>query len=354
MEFLDFQFLGNTIQSWITALGSGIGVYLLLRLLRWIIRRQMASRFADSTYRGVGLVKRFAAELHGIFLLALAVWIGAGWLTLPAFTANILQIAIMLIGLYQAGLLIVAVLEYMIDRRIKVTAKDDPARRTTINALGIVAKIAVWTFIILIGLDNLPNVDITSLIAGLGIGGIAVGLAMQNILADLFSSLTIALDKPFVIGDAITVGDFTGTVEHIGLKSTRLRSISGEQLVFSNSDLLSSRIRNFKRMEERVVVFTLQVDFDTPPEKVELIPQMIKEVIEPQEAASFIRAYFQSFTDKGLQFEVVYRLKTADFDAYTALHNTINYEVFRRFKEQGIRLARPLVEVSAPAKKEKP
>lgn len=351
MQFFALEFFGSSLENWFTAIGAGAGVYLLLILLRWLIRRQMAGRFAESTYRGIGLVKRFAADLRGIFILALAVWVGSRWLTLPAAAANIMRIAVMVVALYQAGLWIIAVVEHMFDRKLKATAKDDPARRTTLNALGIIAKIVVWTMIILVGLENLPNVDVTSLIAGLGIGGIAIGLAVQNILGDLFSSLTIALDKPFVIGDAISVGEFTGTVEHIGLKSTRLRSMSGEQLIFSNSDLLASRIRNFKRMEERVAVFTLRVDFDTPVEKLEAIPQMIREVIEPQENASFDRAHFQSFTDFGLQFEVAYRVKTADFAAYVALQNKINLAIHRRFHEEGVKLARPLMAVSPAAKK---
>lgn len=343
MEFLTREVFGNSLEAWSMALGAGAGVYLLLRLLRWIIRRQMAGRFAESTYRGIGLIKRFVAELRGIFLLALAVWVGSRWLTLPEKVGNSLRIAVMVVGLYQAGLWMIAVVEHFLDRRIRKTAGDDPARRTTLNALGVIVKIGVWTLIILVGLENLPNVDVTSLIAGLGIGGIAIGLAVQSILGDLFSSLTIALDKPFVIGDAISVGEFTGTVEHIGLKSTRLRSMSGEQLIFSNSDLLSSRIRNFKRMEERVAVFTLRVDFDTPPDKLEIIPQIMQEVIEPQENASFARAHFQSFTDYGLQFEVVYKVLTADFAAYVALQNRINLEINRRFGEEGIKLARPMM-----------
>lgn len=351
MELFDRIYLGNSLGTWLTALGVGAGTYVLLRLLRWILRRQMAGRFAESSYRGIGLVKRLAADLRGVFLLGVSVWVGSRWLTLSPTAFNTLRIAVMAVGLYQAGLWIIAVVEHMIERRIKVSAKDDPARRTTLNALGFIAKIAVWSMIILVGLENLPNVDVTSLIAGLGIGGIAIGLAVQNILGDLFSSLTIALDKPFVIGDSISVGEFTGTVEHIGLKSTRLRALSGEQLIFSNSDLLASRIRNFKRMEERVAAFTLRVDFDTPPEKLEAIPQMVREIIEPLENASFDRTIFQSFTDAGLQFEVVYRVKTADFAAYVALQNMINLAIHRRFREEGINLARGLMGVSSAAKR---
>ncbi|MHB8194112.1 MAG: mechanosensitive ion channel family protein [Bellilinea sp.] len=340
MDFFDLQFLENNLRAWLTALGVGAGIYLLLMLLRGIFRRRVKRLDEQGRLRGAPLVKRLLKDLHGIFILALALWVGSRWLTLPESVENSLRIAVMAVALFQAGLWIVALVEYMLDRRVRQTSPDDSARRTTLNALGIIARIVVWTMIILIGLENLPNVDVTSLITGLGIGGIAIGLAVQNILGDLFSSLTIALDKPFVIGDSIAVGEFTGTVEHIGLKSTRVRAISGEQLIFSNSDLLSSRIRNYKRMEERRVAFTLRVDFDTAPDKLERIPQLLREVIEPQPQAVFDRAHFQSISELGLQFEVVYRVKTAEYDAFVALQNSINFEIHRRLQAEGIQLAR--------------
>lgn len=345
MEFFDLQFLDNNLRAWLTALGVGAGIYLLLMLLRGIFRRRVKRLDEQGRLRGAPLVKRLLKDLHGIFILALALWVGSHWLILPESVENTLRIAVMAVALFQAGLWIVALVEYMLDRRVRQTSPDDSARRTTLNALGIIARIGVWTMIILIGLENLPNVDVTSLITGLGIGGIAIGLAVQNILGDLFSSLTIALDKPFVIGDSIAVGEFTGTVEHIGLKSTRVRAISGEQLIFSNSDLLSSRIRNYKRMEERRVAFTLRVDFDTAPDKLERIPQLLREVIEPQPQAVFDRAHFQSISELGLQFEVVYRVKTAEYDAFVALQNSINFEIHRRLQAEGIQLARGIARI---------
>jgi len=342
MDFFDLQFLENSLGAWFTARGVGAGIYLLLMLLRGIFRRRVKRLEEEGKLRRAPLIKRLLKELHGISILALALWVGSRWLTLPESVENTLRIAVMAVALFQAGLWIVALVEHMLDRWIRQTSPDDSARRTTLNALGIITRIVVWILIILIGLENLPNVDVSSVITGLGIGGIAIGLAVQNILGDLFSSLTIALDKPFVIGDSIAVGEFTGTVEHIGLKSTRVRAISGEQVIFSNSDLLSSRIRNYKRMEERRVAFTLRVDFDNAPEKLERIPQLMREVIEPQQQAVFDRAHFQSIGDLGLEFEVVYRVTTADFDTFVALQNSINLEIHRRLQAEGIQLARPL------------
>ena len=345
MRFEEITFLGNTLIAWILAAGILLGVYLVLMLLRGVLRKRLQRVLEGNQIRGASLVQRLLADTRGISILALGVWSGTRVLVKSPAAADALRIALMVVGLYQAGLWLVALVEHSLARRIRTGPEDDAARRTTLNALGIIAKIGVWTLIVLVGLENLPNVEVASLIAGLGIGGIAIGLAVQNILGDLFSSLTIALDKPFMIGDSIAVGEFAGTVEHIGLKSTRVRALGGEQLIFSNSDLLSSRIRNYKRMEERRVVFTLRVEFDTPAEKLERIPQMLREVIEPQQGAVFDRAHFQSITDLGLQFEVVYRVTTADYDAFVALQNSINFEIHRRFHQEGIALARGITRI---------
>jgi small-conductance mechanosensitive channel len=194
---------------------------------------------------------------------------------------------------------------------------------------------------LLLALDNIPGIEVDALIASLGIGGIAVALAAQNILGDLFASLSIVLDQPFVIGDSITVGEYVGTVEHIGLKSTRVRSLTGEQLIFSNSDLLNSRIRNYGRMEERRVSFTLGVTCQTPYEKLVEIPGMIQEIIAAQPQTRFGRAHFKAYGDFSLNFEIVYCMLTSDYDVFMDIQQGINLEILRRFAEEGIELAYP-------------
>ena len=166
-------------------------------------------------------------------------------------------------------------------------------------------------------------------------------LAIGNVLGDLLGSLSIILDKPFVIGDYIVVGEFSGTVEHVGLKSTHIRSVSGEQLVFSNSDLLSSRIRNYKRMQERRAVFTLGVTYDTPVEKLAAIPQMVKELVEEQAQTRFNRCHFKSFGNFSLDIETVFYMTVPDYDAYMDVQQAINLGLYRRFAQEGIEFAFP-------------
>jgi small-conductance mechanosensitive channel len=203
-----------------------------------------------------------------------------------------------------------------------------------------VARLAVWSLVLLLALDNL-GFNITALLAGMGIGGIAVALAAQNILGDLFASLSIVLDKPFVVGDFIVVGEQLGTVEYIGLKTTRIRSLGGEQIVFSNTDLLGSRIRNYKRMQERRVVFGFGVVYQTPHEKLQTIPGMVREIIGKLDRARFDRAHFKEYGDSSLNFEVVYYVLSADYNVYMDIQQAINLELFRRFQEDGIDFAYP-------------
>src|SRR5690606_25738969 len=174
---------------------------------------------------------------------------------------------------------------------------------------------------------------------GLGVGGIAVALAVQNILGDLFSSFSIVLDKPFVLGDFVIVGNEMGTVEKIGLKTTRIKSLGGEQIVFSNTDLLQSRVRNYKRMADRRIVFSFSVRYETPSELLDQIPQVVRQIIENQENTRFDRAHFQSFGESGLRFEVVYYVTNPSYNVYAAIEHRINLALHRRLAEMGVRFA---------------
>jgi small-conductance mechanosensitive channel len=219
--------------------------------------------------------------------------------------------------------------------------EKNTARITTLRAAGFIVKLVLAVLATILILDNIPGVKITPLIASLGISGIAVALAVQNILSDLFASLSIVLDKPFVIDDFIIVDNYMGTVEHIGLKTTRLRSLSGEYLVFSNNDLLKSRIRNYTRMHERRVVFSIGVTYQTPLEKLKQIPATIRKIIESQEAVRFDRAHFQGYGDFALKFEVVYYVLNPDYNRYMDIQQSVNMAIFESFEKEGIDFAYP-------------
>jgi small-conductance mechanosensitive channel len=194
--------------------------------------------------------------------------------------------------------------------------------------------------VLLVALDNL-GIDVTALVAGLGIGCVAVALSVQNILGDLFASLSIILDKPFVIGDFLIIDDYMGSVEYVGLKTTRVRSLSGEQLIFSNSDLLKSRIRNYGRMFERRVVFSIGVTYDTSREKLRRIPGIIREAIEAEDKTRFDRSHFMNYGDYSLQFETVYYVLSADYNSYMDIQQAIYFAIHEAFEQEGIEFAYP-------------
>jgi len=201
-------------------------------------------------------------------------------------------------------------------------------------------RLAIWLLAFLLIFENL-GFDVTALVAGLGIGGIAVALAAQSVLGDLFSSLSIVLDRPFEVGDFIVFGDQSGTVERIGVKTTRIRSLSGEQIAVSNSDLVQSRIHNYKRMAERRVLFVIGTTYDTPGSKLERIPGLVKDIVDAQDTARFDRAHFRSFGDSALEFEVVYWVLSPDYTTYMDVQQRVNFAIFRAFEAESIEFAFP-------------
>jgi small-conductance mechanosensitive channel len=241
----------------------------------------------------------------------------------------------------QAGLWAGALLKLVLERYGERQFAENPASVTTLGAIGIIGKLVLWSVVLLLILDNL-GINVTALVTGLGIGGIAVALAVQNILGDLLAALAIVLDKPFAVGDFIIVDDYLGSVEKVGLKTTRIRSLSGEQLVFSNADLLSSRLRNYGRMYERRVVFPLGVTYQTPRSKLELIPQIVRQAIEAQgEQVRFDRSHFKEYGAFSINFETVYYVISADYNLYMDIQQAINLAIHRRFDEEKIDFAYP-------------
>lgn len=227
-----------------------------------------------------------------------------------------------------------------IDRRAHRAGGPDPALAGSLDIIMFIAGLIVWAMAFLLALDNL-GIQIKPLLAGLGIGGIAVALAVQTVLGDLLASMSIALDKPFTIGDALQVDDIAGTVEHIGVKSTRVRSVSGEQVIISNADILKSRVRNNGRMRERRTAFLLNVTYGTPLEQLREIPAAVREIVELQPKARFDRCHLMTFADWALRYEVVFFMTVPDYAAYADTQQAINFAIVERFKTMGVEFAFP-------------
>ena len=328
------------LQQWALALATAAALFLALVLVRRLGVRHLAALAARTTNRVDDLALALFRGTRTYFLAAVALWPAANLLALPAVGARALQILAVIVAILQAGRWGNVVIAHMLEHRVQRLREEDPAGATTLTALTVLARIGLWAALLLLALDNV-GIDITALVAGLGIGGVAIALATQNILGDLFASLSIVLDKPFVVGDFIIVGDLLGTVEHVGLKTTRVRSLSGEQLVFSNADLLDSRIRNFKRMTERRVVFNLGVTYQTPEERLAAIPGLLRGIITSEPGVRFDRAHFKEYGDSALTFEVVYFVLDPDYNTYMDTQERINFAIFRRFGGDGIDFAYP-------------
>lgn len=327
--------------SWIFAGGifvvTLIAVYLVRSIVAWRVSK-LAER--TSTVWDDAAVDALR-QTRFWFVLALAAFCASLALVLPnERLREIIQTAMVLILLLQVGLWGNVLVGSAADRLAAQRAIQDPAAAMTVSALAMIGKLVLLVVLLLLALENM-GIDVTALVAGLGVGGIAVALAVQNILGDLLASLSIVFDKPFVLGDFVIVGDQMGTVRHIGMKTTRLESLSGEQLIFSNNDLLQSRIRNFKRMKERRVVFAVGVTYDTPRAILREIPQALRESVEAQQEARFDRAHFKDFGDFSLNYEIVYYVLSPDFALYMDVQQAINLAIHERFEQMGAEFAFP-------------
>ena len=337
---LDQVIFGNTVARWAISVAVFVAAIIGLRLLSLLVLHRLTA-LAGRTHTDLDdLVVELLHKTKVLFILLVALSLAASTLVLsPGLTDALVKVLV--VGLLLQGAFWgTTVITYLIGRYHHHQVALDPGGATALGAMSFIARTLVWAVVLLLALDNL-GIDVTALITGLGIGGIAVALALQNVLSDLFASLSIVIDKPFVVGDFIIVGDLLGSVEYVGLKTTRIRSLSGEQLIFSNSDLLGSRIRNFKRMSERRAVFQIGVTYDTPLEKLRTIPTIIRETVEMQDNTRFDRSHLKAYGAFSLDFETVYIVLVPDYNSYMDIQHRINLEVFRRFQEEGIEFAYP-------------
>ncbi len=340
MEWLNTTYFGNSMLSWLIAVAVFLATMIVLPTIRGFVDRRRRRWNPDKVNEGIELAALVISRTSKLFVFSAALWAGQKFLVLPPALQRAFEVFIILSFWIQVGLWVMAAIRFWIDRRRHDGDLADVARRGSFEILLFVARLAVFSVAFMLALDNL-GVEIKPLLAGLGIGGIAIALAVQSVLGDLLASLSIAFDKPFEIGDFLIVGDEKGTVERIGIKSTRLRSLSGEQLIISNSDLLTSRLRNYKRMQERRVVFTVGVTYETPADRLRAIPGIIEAAVKGQQQVRFERSHFVAFGDFSLNFETVYHVLDRDYLPYADAQQAINLAIFDAFVDEGIEFAYP-------------
>lgn len=339
-DMLQIEWLQNQLSDYLIALGTLIGGIVITKLVQNLVvmrLKQWARR--TSTTLDDDLIRLFERALIPLIFLGIF-YISVHNLVLHPVLNQAIDVLSIGIATVLGIRLLGSLVEYVIRIYCFSKAEVSPGLEQSLNGLIPAIKIMIWAVGIVFLLDNL-GFDISAVVAGLGIGGVAIALASQGVLQDLFSYFSILLDRPFEIGDFIIVGDYIGTVEYIGIKTTRLRSITGEQLVVANTDLTGSRIRNYKRMQRRRIVFEIGVTYETGLSQLETIPELIKTILEGTENTLFDRAHFSSYGDFSLNFEVVYFVTTSDYTAYMDAQQHINLELKREFEQRGIEFAYP-------------
>jgi small-conductance mechanosensitive channel len=336
--------LGNSLRQWTAAAVLLVVTAAAFRLLRRFMRRRLLAAVGTTKRPWIEVGLRVMRNVKGWFLVLLTIYVATSPLSIPDDARRIIRSVMTIAFFIQLAVWADVVLSHVIESRARRKLAVDAGSATTLQLLGFCARILVWVVAVLLAMENL-GINVTALMAGLGIGGIAVAFAAQSVLRDLFGSMSIMFDRPFVLGDFITVGQTMGTIENIGLRTTRLRSLSGEMIVMSNDDLLQSRISNFRQLRDRRAVFVLGVSYDTPYEKLELIPRIVREAIEAQESTRFDRSHFKEYGPSSLVYENVFFFTSPNFNAYMDAQQAINLQIFRRFGEEGIKFAIPTTNV---------
>jgi len=330
-------FLGEPLARWLLASGIALATLLAALLAKRVVLGRVA-RMARGTASEIDdLGVELARRTRSLLLVFPALYLGS--LALDAFpkSQHLLRSAAIVSILLQIALWLSVAIDVWVAGYRRRRLPVDAASATTVGVLRFVGKLTLWSLLLLLALDNL-GVNVTALVTGLGVGGVAVALAVQSILGDLFASLSIVIDKPFVLGDMISAADVSGTVESIGLKTTRLRSLSGEQIVFANGDLLKGRIRNLQRMTERRVTLSFGIAQTTPAAAVAEIPELVRAIVEGRPDVRFERAHLKGFGAATLDFEASYRVLTPDFNTYMDRQQAIDLALLAALEERGIEL----------------
>jgi small-conductance mechanosensitive channel len=331
--------LSNPLSDWLMAGIVAVAVWSGL----WILRRLIASRYNKYASAQHRMPIRLIADLVGntkqFLFFAIALYAAQDGLILPDKIEQVVSHFVLILILLQVGLWAARTVRFYLESK-QLERGADQVFAGSLDIINFVARMLIWSLLFLVALDNL-GVNITALLAGLGVGGVAVALALQNVLGDLFASLSIALDKPFIVGDSLTVDSCVGKVEHIGIKTTRLRSETGEQIILSNADILKSRVRNFGRAQELRALATIRVTYATPIDKLRGIPPLLESIVREQANARFERCHLKTLGDSALHFELSYFVQQPNLNPLLDLQQAVNFRIIDEFRRLGVEFDYP-------------
>lgn len=338
-DFLNQIYFGNSVQTYLTALVIFIASMLVIIVFRKVILRQL-KKWADKTKTTIDdILLRGVQKIIVPLLYFLAFYFTFKSLKLDERLEKYFDIASVVVFAYFILRAITSAINFALSTFVRKSGADEHKQKQ-LRGITTIISIIVWSLGFVFVLDNL-GYKVSAVVTGLGIGGIAIALAAQAVLGDLFSYFVILFDRPFEIGDFVILGDKRGTIEHIGIKTTRIRSLSGEQIILSNTDLTSSRIHNYKRLEKRRVLFNLGVVYQTSSQKLKEIPEIVKNIIMNEPETQFDRGHFASYGDFSLNFEFVYFVLGSDYTQYMDIQQRINLNIYEEFEKRGIEFAYP-------------
>lgn len=341
-QLKEYSIFGNTAYDYLIALAVFIGLIIVLKIIKMLIIGKLRKLAKKTKTDFDDILIEIFSKVKPPFYFFVALYFGIRVLDLPQVAAEAVKVVFIVVLVYEVISGLGKLSDYFVGKYLAKTegSDDQVTSQSMVKSANMIIKIVLWLLGIVLILANL-GINVTSIIASLGIGGLAVALALQNILSDIFSSFSLYIDKPFKVGDYIAIGTDSGTVEKIGLKTTRIRTLQGEELVVSNKELTSTRVQNFKKMEKRRIAFTIGVIYGLKPGQLEKIPAIIKEVIDTAENAEFDRCHFKEYNDSSLDFETVFYVNSAEYVEYMDIRQGINLEIYKKFAAEKIDFAYP-------------
>jgi small-conductance mechanosensitive channel len=339
-QLADYRLLGNSLMHWGFALAAFLVTFTVLPLLKSYLGRLAKYPGHAGDFRVVQLLLRLIPRTSRLFMWVVAVNVAERFLEFSSRVDRVLHVLVLIGIWYQIGLWAITTVQYLLERHQQRRGQTDLGFASSIGIINFLARAVIWSLVALLMLDNL-GINITALVAGLGIGGVAIALAVQTVLGDLLASLSIALDKPFAVGDSLALDNFNGTVEQIGIRSTRLRSVDGEQIILSNADLLKSRVRNYGRMGERRGVILLGINYRTPADKVRKVNDIIEAAIKAQKGVRLDKCYFKEIGASAFNFEAIYFATDGNAGTLSAAQQGINLRIVEAFEKEAIEFAYP-------------
>jgi small-conductance mechanosensitive channel len=339
--FLGYEFFGNTVWQLMFAVFVFVSIYTGLKLFKKYVIRNLAKLSKKTESDFDDLIIQILQSIGAPFYLFVSLAVGIRFVDQPELLKKVLFYIALAVVVYTVVRAIQQLIDYGFQKGIRKRLEEDP--RFDVSVVRVLSKFAkgvVWIIALLLVIQNL-GYDITALVAGLGIGGLAIAIALQGVLSDMFASFSIYMDRPFQTGDFIIVGDVMGTVKHIGIKSTRLLSLWGEEIIVPNKDLTEARVKNYKKMENRRLVFSFGLTYETSAEKLRMVPEIVKEIIAGINLAGLDRVHFKEFGDSALIFEVMYHVDSPDYNEYMNIQQEINLQLKEQLEKEGMVFAYP-------------